>query len=462
MSLINKMLTDLEARQHPSSANGPPSHVYHDLHPAAGAGRRSRRVVLPLLVLAVFATTAVFAWDRWAPQGWNEQVLAWGNVVREQVAVRLGVSAAGELRRDPPATADNMIRPAAKTVSPEPPSTQIATSGARAVAAVGPVAKLAEGASNSDTIAAPVKGEPAEAKRKRGTHQTPAGTDIKRSTPTRMASRAPPAYSQEPRQRRAMAGKATGAPAPVKTVTPAPAIGQTPNSPGTGTALQPAVEKKLRALTVEEQAENAYRQGTRHLQQGRLSEAEAALREALKNDARHVKARELLVGMVARRGGLDEAQQLLEEGRKLFPEDYRFAQLLARLHVQRGADAKGLALLEQVQDAAQKDADFLGLLATLYQRAGRHVDAIRAYSRALILKPDQGQWWLALGISFEAEDSSGAAYNAYLRALGVRALDPNLAKYAQQRLAVLRPKVATPVPSKAPAAALGSENQAAN
>lgn len=455
MSLINKMLTDLEARQHPSPGMGPPSHVYHDLHPAAGRGRCLRGVVFLVLVLVSLAATGVVAWSRWAPEGWREQGVAWSDAVYKQAALVLGVSAGG----DSLAHTDDIVRPTAETVPPEQAPSQIAATAARPASALRPAVELAEAATNSDSLAGPAKVEPAKVKTK---PKASAGTQNR--TPTKTASRAPRAYSQEPRQRRATPAKPEPAPTATlsKTATPAPALAQMPQSPRMTTAQEAVVEKTLRAPTPEERAENAYREGAQHLAQSRLADAEEALRQALASDPRHIKARELLVGLVVRKGRLDEAQQLLKEGRTLFPEDYQFAQLLARLHVQRGADAEGLALLEQVQNAAQKDADFLGLLAALYQRADRHIDAIKAYSRALILKPEQGQWWLALGISFEAENSPGAAYNAYLRAIAGRELDPTLARYAQQRLALLRPKVATPAPSKMPASTQGEESQAAN
>jgi MSHA biogenesis protein MshN len=154
---------------------------------------------------------------------------------------------------------------------------------------------------------------------------------------------------------------------------------------------------------------------------------------------------------------LSEAQKLLEEGRRLVPGHYRFAQLLARLYVQRGVDEKGLALLEQVQDDAQEDAGFLGLLAVLYQRAGRHQEAIENYTRAVILDPGQSQWWVALGISLEAEQRWGAAYSAYFRALGGQQLERNLVRYTKQRLALLRPRVANADTAKVPAVAARSE-----
>jgi MSHA biogenesis protein MshN len=77
-------------------------------------------------------------------------------------------------------------------------------------------------------------------------------------------------------------------------------------------------------------------------------------------------------------------------------------------------------------------------MATLYQRAGRHPEAVEAYSRAVRLNPQQGRWWLGLAISLEAAQNHGAAADAYQRAVQSGGLDSASRQYAQQRLVLLK------------------------
>ncbi len=120
------------------------------------------------------------------------------------------------------------------------------------------------------------------------------------------------------------------------------------------------------------------------------------------------------------------------------PGQSGFVSLLARIHVEQGAPDTAVTLLEQ-QRLAKPDAEILALLATLYQRSDRHPQAIAAYKDALTLKPQEGKWWVGLGISQEAMQNWAEARFAYERARDTN-IDPRLARYAEQRLAIVRTK----------------------
>ncbi len=448
MSLINKMLTDLEARQRPA-ADTAPSYLYGDLHPAAGKGRCSRRVVPLLLVLLLFAALGFLARDRLTETGAFTEQLLDGTGVRELGLLPIATPVAEHRQPEPRADTADVTTPVISALPTQAPAPVIASVAPAPSPVAAPTQTLAAKEPGADK-AAPKPAVAAKAKSK-PKPKAPHGATTRGSAGQESAKQVMPT-SIQPQHEQSALGREKLSAAPRRA----------PDSPELGDTPQRQMEKKLRSLTPEEQAENAYREAVRHLQESRLADAEETLREALAQNPRHVDARELLVGLITRAGQTTEAERLLEEGRSLVPDHYRFAQLLARIYARAGAEDRALTLLEQVEGSAQKDAGFQGLLATLYQRAGRHRDAIKAYGRAVILSPDQSQWWLGLGISLEAERSWGAAYSSYLRAVGGRDLDPNLAQYAKQRLVALRPRVTAPAAPKAPAVAQGELNGAAN
>jgi len=94
-------------------------------------------------------------------------------------------------------------------------------------------------------------------------------------------------------------------------------------------------------------------------------------------------------------------------------------------------------VLEKVRAEGANQPEYLALLATLYQRAGRQADAVETYRQALGQRPQEGRWWLGLGISLEAQKNWTAAGEAYQRAKA-SVLDPKLARYAEQRLGALK------------------------
>jgi MSHA biogenesis protein MshN len=226
--------------------------------------------------------------------------------------------------------------------------------------------------------------------------------------------------------------------APKPASPPAPKVVATaPTADGGKTVLG---EKKLRAMSPEDTAESAYRQAADLMKQGRAGDAEPLLRSALVANAAHIKARELLVGILLQGGRGFEARQLLQQGIEKSPRHYPFAQLLARLYVQDGADPQALALLESVRPAAGNDPEYQAFLAALYQRAGKHAEAVKAYGEALGQRPQEGRWWLGLGISHEAEQNFTAATESYQKALASGSLDGKLQQYVQQRLAIVKNK----------------------
>jgi MSHA biogenesis protein MshN len=199
------------------------------------------------------------------------------------------------------------------------------------------------------------------------------------------------------------------------------------------------MEKRALTFTPEQRAENLYRAAARQMQQRQVAEAEQGLRAALEESARHIAARDLLAALLLERGRMDDARQVLEQGLTAVPGYAGFAVLLARIHVEQNAEPKAIALLERQRQGAKPDADTLAFLANLYQRAARHGEAIAAFKDALSLRPMEGKWWLGLGISQEAEQNWNEARFAYERVRDTN-VDSRLARYAEQRLAIMRTK----------------------
>ena len=216
------------------------------------------------------------------------------------------------------------------------------------------------------------------------------------------------------------------------------------------------MEKKVRPLSPEDKAESEYRLAATSLQAKRVGAGESHLRAALAAQPAHVKARELLAGLALQGGRWRETQALLEQGLNLTPGHYPYAQLLARVYVDHGSEKKALELLEKSRAAALADADgsrdgggraasgtaaeYFAFLATLYQRAGRHDEAVKSFTEAVKLRPQEGRWWLGAAISLEAAEQWKAAGEAYQRAMASGSLDKQLLQYSQQRLVIVKNK----------------------
>lgn len=390
MSLINKVLQDLETRRGACAPMAERS-VYEGLRPV-----------------------------RLAPPPAPRRGLWAGVLLGALVVAAAGLYLHGRSGQESPLVSapPEVARPAVASLAASAPPTE---TGARSPTVASPDAS---GAVTSTAPAHVATTEQAAATAQiGGDHSAPATALAEQP----ISAKADPPPASAPR---VVASAKRVSPAPPAQRRSAPAAAGEPEKKGT-------VEKVIRPLSASERADGHYRQAVRYLQQGHAGRAEEELRSALALDGTHATARELLAGMLIQRGRWREAQVLLEDGLAIAPHPV-LARLLARLHLEHGAEGSALAVMEQARPVAARNGEFLAFLAMLYQRAGRHDDAIAAYTEAVGLRPADGRAWLGLAIALEARERPGEAMQAYEHALASGGLDAGLRQYAQQRLAALK------------------------
>jgi MSHA biogenesis protein MshN len=194
--------------------------------------------------------------------------------------------------------------------------------------------------------------------------------------------------------------------------------------------------ESIRALSPAEQAQQTFAQGGDALQQGRSERAQALLQETLDLMPRHSQARLALAGLWVRQHRIEPALELLARGQELEPESLPLARLRGHLLLRQGRPQEARRVLEAAAPAASGQADYQALLGTLYQRLDRHELAVAHYRRALELQPDQGLWWMGLGVSLEQTQQGHAAREAFRNAHAYP-LSPALQQYVEGRLAAL-------------------------
>lgn len=377
MSLINKMLQDLETRQGGARrAGGGDKPIFYDLQPARrDTESKHIGVFVVFLALVGIGVAGFFVWERMARPG--EPVAATPLEKAAPTVASLATDVAS------PALPTESV--AATPVAAQP------TSPAPAAVVQAKSAKPVE-----STPTAPQENERREAPRPQAV--------VRASAPP------PPSPS---------AKTASGAAAPVDT--------------------DSRIEIKNVAPSPERIAEQAYRDAAQFLKQRQANKAEERLDAALAAYPRHTAARELLVGLMLEAGRSAEAREVLQQGMAHNPGYSGFPQLLARIYVEQGREPEALQVLNEVLKGDRHDADLLAFAATLQQRAGTHREAVGLYREALSLRPLEGKWWLGLGISEEANQNWAAARDAYTRARAAN-IESRLAEYAEQRLTALRAK----------------------
>ena len=185
-------------------------------------------------------------------------------------------------------------------------------------------------------------------------------------------------------------------------------------------------------LTPRQMAENIYRRALTALQEGRVSNAMAELDRALEIDPRNDAARQTYVSLLLENKRTDDAIRQLRLALGLDPRQPGLAMVLARLQLEKGGPA--LETLLATLPYAGNSAEYHGFLAGVLQREQRNDEAAQHYREALRSSPNNGVWWMGLGISLQAGQHLPEAREAYTRARAAAGLSPELQAFIDRKL----------------------------
>lgn len=200
----------------------------------------------------------------------------------------------------------------------------------------------------------------------------------------------------------------------------------------------PRVEKRDRLVLPSDRAEAEYRRAAALLNSGRVAEAEEALLAALSASFAHQAARQTLIALYIEQRRIEEARRNLQEGLAIDPAYAPFASALARIHVDQREYTVALEVLDRATPALQGSADFHALRGAILQQLLRHAEAADAYRQALNSGSQTGTSWVGLGISLEALDRRPEAAEAFRRGIATGTLGGDVLAYAEQRVQQLR------------------------
>jgi MSHA biogenesis protein MshN len=448
MSLINKMLQDLDARGTPA-AESFPSQIRPVASTRAGWAERvdGRAVRIGAACAAAACAAGALCWFGWA------------HYQKTRIAAKPAAVAAAPVRARPAPVATAPASGMNSTITMGP-ATAPAPAPAPAAAAPAPsapresVADRFDAPAEKDTPAMPVPklraqemarlaGQAGPAQRPKSVAGFEPDSDEARAArqaimaelQARMKVVAPkpatPAHASrreaklrklaEERERKAAHRASAGADAEAS----ASSASSAPTSKG-----------KRGAQGVQEsapqRAEGEYRHALNALQDGRMTETIAALEQTLRLDPGHDAARQTLVGLLIEAKRTDDAIRHLQAGLALDARQPSLAMLLARLQIERGGS--GIDTLTRTLPYAGNNADYHAFLAGALQREQRHREAAEQYQAALRGAPGNGVWWMGLGMSLQAEKRNGEALEAFQRARASGTLSGELLAFVERRL----------------------------
>ncbi len=194
------------------------------------------------------------------------------------------------------------------------------------------------------------------------------------------------------------------------------------------------VDKQERKPSPAEVADANFRRGLAMQRQGNAVQAASFYRQALDLNVEHAGARQALSAMLLEARQFDEAEELLRRGIEIPVTRMASALSLARLKVEKGDAATALDLLLRNSAAGEGSADYQGFAGALLNRVGRSGEAIERYQSATRLAPSDARWWAGLGIALDAGGRTAEAREAYVKAKSLPGLPPDLAQHVELRL----------------------------
>jgi MSHA biogenesis protein MshN len=392
MSLVNKVLADLEARQGLAVNTGNSGSVMAGLSASAeDAGTDRPRPSARLNQLFLIVALAVGAWTLFSEDGMRTQEAVAPVAIAEPIAQPAMPAATPAIAESTAAETNAIAAPTSAglkldfSLSPAVAETRTGEETSELPLEISPVETTAADAAIESRELVPSE-EPA-----------PIVDTIPPFPVETLAGQAPAAVSMSGEMQRKRSGE---------------------QQPGDGAGALVNEAKRL-------------------IQIGQIEAANARLEEALKQDPDHVAARSQLAVQWQSQGRLAEARALLEEGLQRQPETVEWIKLAARIMVAQDEDDAAINTLARHPPQVAQDPDYHAFLAALYQRRNRHAEAITAYREVLRYQPGYGVWWMGLAISLEAEQRNPESLQAYRQAINTDRLTAELRDFVEQKIAAL-------------------------
>ncbi|MCL1146456.1 tetratricopeptide repeat protein [Shewanella marinintestina] len=169
-------------------------------------------------------------------------------------------------------------------------------------------------------------------------------------------------------------------------------------------------------------------------QQGLHSEALNYYEAALAYYPAQHKARRQAAALYYGQNKLAKAADLLEQGRLLFPQQYEFSLLLARVLQASGQNDQALLSLDAIPDTSDFAIKKWHQQSDLAQKQKDYPVAEKSFRQLAQQEPNQGRWWMGLGYALDAQQKYGDAKLAYHQALLQDNLSAQAKVYVDNRL----------------------------
>ena len=197
---------------------------------------------------------------------------------------------------------------------------------------------------------------------------------------------------------------------------------------------QPKARFSISDSTEEDKAAGAKQSVISALGKGDNELAIKRLEELLLAQPDNIEASKKLAALLFAQKRNNEAKYVLQQGINNHPLRSDLRLMLARLYMQENDNDAAIRLLNEVQPNAVNQSEFLAYRAALLQQNGHYEQAKGDYLQLIAADTVNAKWWLGLAITQDRLGQSTEALVAYRTAYNKAQLSPSVVKFVEQRM----------------------------
>ena len=190
-------------------------------------------------------------------------------------------------------------------------------------------------------------------------------------------------------------------------------------------------------LTPQQLANKRFALANEAQKDGQLNRAIDYYEQTLALDPGMHEARKQLAALHYGQNQLAQSSDLLQQGLISYPQEVDFALLLARVQQASAQPSLALATLANIPDTHLLARQKWMAQSDIAQKLGQFSLAEQAYRQLLQQEPLQAKWWMGLAYALDSQQQFTQARQAYRTALGHRGLSAQASAFIEQRLTQL-------------------------
>jgi MSHA biogenesis protein MshN len=168
-----------------------------------------------------------------------------------------------------------------------------------------------------------------------------------------------------------------------------------------------------------------------------LDLAQSLLKELLETEPDNIKARKKLASLLFAQGNYTQSRQLLVRGIELHPTQSSLRLMLARLYMVQKEPSLAINILSEFEPSRDNQTEYLAYRAALAQQLKQTKLAKADYQALTHIDSDNAKWWLGLAIAEDQLGEMNMAIKSYNKAISIGQLQGSVNEFIQQRITVL-------------------------